>query len=174
MAAEPKPIMAISEWPTNGHLIADCARLGYLQADKPTLDPTYGLGIFWSVWRPAELTASDLDPAKSPSGVGVDARHLPYADRSFFQVVIDGPYKLNGTPSAGIDERYGVHESTHWRDRQELLGDMLAEGYGSWGMGVCCSSVRTRCAPGGSGGRRTSLPPWPRSWAWAWSIGWTS
>lgn len=147
----PGPIMAISRWSTNGHLIADCAKLGYLQAGGRTLDPTFGLGTFWSVWRPDELVAHDLDPAKSPTGKSVDATDLPYPDRSFHNVVLDGPYKLNGTPSAGIDERYGVHETTHWRERLDLLGLMLVEGARVLGDGyllykcqdqVCCGKVR--------------------------------
>lgn len=38
------PVLSIQKWPSNGHLIADCARLGYLHKDWRTLDPTYGFG----------------------------------------------------------------------------------------------------------------------------------
>jgi len=119
-------VLAIDKYPTNGHLIAACAQLGYLREDWRTLDPTYGLGVFWSVWRPTFLVGSDLDPAKSPTGTSVDATALPHADRSFNSVVIDGPYKLNGTPTDS--SRYGVHEPTRWQDRMGLLSRMLAEG----------------------------------------------
>lgn len=123
-----KPVMAIDTYPTNGHLVEACARLGYLRKEWRTLDPTYGLGVFWSVWRPDVLVASDLDPAKSPTGVGVDATALPYPDRSFDCVVIDGPYKLNGTPDEAVDGRYGVHVPARWQDRMSLLARMLQEG----------------------------------------------
>jgi hypothetical protein len=121
-----KPIMAVDTYRTNGALIAACAQLGYLRPEWTTLDPTYGRGTFWTVWKPNTLVAHDLNPALSPTGQSVDATNLPYPDRFFDCVVIDGPYKLNGTPSAG-DERYGVHEVTPWRERLELLGQMLAE-----------------------------------------------
>jgi hypothetical protein len=122
-------VLAIDKWATNAALIADCARLGYLHADWRTLDPTYGYGTFWNDFRPAELDASDLDPAKSPIGYSVDFRALPWPDRYFGSVVFDGPYKLNGNPSDtdGSDERYGVHEYTDWRDRMALLRAGVAE-----------------------------------------------
>lgn len=115
-------VRSIDKWLTNGHLIADCARLGYLRADWRTLDPTYGYGTFWKVWRPDDLTACDLDPLKSEHGP-VDFTHLPWPDRHFDAVVFDPPYKLNGTPtdSAGIDERFGVADATRWQDRMALI-----------------------------------------------------
>lgn len=115
-------ILAIDKWATNADLIADCATLGYL-GDRRTLDPTYGYGTFWQKFRPSDLTASDLDPAKSPIGYSVDFTRLPWEDGEFHDVVFDGPYKLNGNPSDtdGVDERYGVHRYTDWRDRMGLL-----------------------------------------------------
>lgn len=117
------PVVAINKWATNGHLIADCAQLGYLHKNRPTLDPTYGYGTFWTVWQPDQLTASDIDPAKSPIGYSVDFTNLPWPDRAFADSVFDGPYKLNGNPSDtdGVDERYGVHRYTRWQDRVDLL-----------------------------------------------------
>lgn len=63
-------------WPTNADLIADVAKLGYL--DGPVLDTTYGEGTFWKMWRPNDLTACDIDPAKSPIGYSVDFTSLPF------------------------------------------------------------------------------------------------
>ena len=123
----PPPVLSIQKWATNSHLIADCARLGYLRKEWRTMDPTYGEGVFWSVWQPDILIASDLDPAKSPSGTSVDFRKLPYMDRSFEAVVFDPPYKLNGTPTEKIDGRYGVAESTRWQDRMTLMREGVRE-----------------------------------------------
>lgn len=115
------PVLAINKWPTNGHLIADCARLGYLRTEWTTLDPTYGYGTFWNQWKPDTLVACDLDPAKSPIGCSVDFTILDWPDRHFDAVVFDPPYKLNGTPTDAVDERFGVHQPTSWRDRMALI-----------------------------------------------------
>ena len=126
--ADVSPVLAIHRWRDNGALIADCARLGYLRNEWPTLDPTYGYGTFWARWRPRLLVRSDRDPTKSldvPGGQ--DATDLPYPDRSFAVVVIDPPYKLNGTPAPSVDERYGVDVATGWRDRMALIRAMVAE-----------------------------------------------
>jgi hypothetical protein len=123
------PVMAIHNWASNADLIAACARLGYLQPDWVTLDPTYGYGTFWQTWRPNHLTASDLDRDKSPAGFSVDFTELPWDDNTFDAVVFDPPYKLNGNPSDtdGSDERYGVHVYTDWRERMRLIRDGITE-----------------------------------------------
>lgn len=123
------PVMSIGKWATNADLIADCARLGYLRSEWKTLDPTYGYGTFWQKWQPDELVGTDLDPAKSTTGRGVDFTCLPWQAGTFDAVVFDPPYKLNGNPSdtAGMDERYGVHTYTDWRDRMELIRRGLTE-----------------------------------------------
>lgn len=121
-----EPVMAIKNWRSNGHLIADCARLGYLHKEWVTLDPTYGYGTFWTEWRPMQLVACDLNPEKSPIGHAVDFTALPWPDRRFKASVFDPPYKLNGTPSAGrpgdIDERFGVDVGGRdWKARMRLI-----------------------------------------------------
>jgi hypothetical protein len=115
-----QPVMAHGEWLSNGHLIADCARLGYLQPAWRTLDPTYGLGTFWGEWRPDELVKSDLAPMFA-NVHRHDVTALPWKDRAFDCVVLDLPYKLNGTPTQAVDRRYGVHEPARWQDRMGLL-----------------------------------------------------
>lgn len=147
----PTPVMAINDWGTNAELIAACAQLGYLREDWTTLDPTFGHGTFWNAWRPHVLFAHDIRKELSPTGSSVDATNLPYDDQSFACVVIDGPYKLNGTPTVDVDERYGVHEPTRWQDRMNLLRQMMSEGARVLGDGfllfkcqdqVCSGKVR--------------------------------
>lgn len=123
------PVLAYKTWGSNAELIADCARLGYLRGEWRTLDPTYGYGTFWKVWRPAELVGTDLDPRKSQGGQAIDFTNMPWEDRSFDAVVFDPPYKLNGDPSDtdGTDERYGVHVPATWQERMELCRRGITE-----------------------------------------------
>jgi hypothetical protein len=103
------PILAAGTWPTNGHLIADIARLGYLQADWTIWDPTYGHGTWWTQWQPTNghLHRTDIDPAKSPDWPdGLDLTD-PTLDSRWDAITLDPPYKLNGTDQ-GEGGRYGV------------------------------------------------------------------
>lgn len=119
--AEPPPVMAVSNWKTNADLIADVARLGYL--DGTVLDTTYGeAGGFWKVWRPEGLVAADVDPNIEDLDLVADFTCLPFADESFDSVVMDPPYRLNGTPTLGeFDSRYGIGAYTRWQDRMDLI-----------------------------------------------------
>lgn len=115
------PIMAFEPTRTdNAQLMVDCRELGYLSDEDLILDPTWGKGRFWTKWHPKGLIGTDLNPKKSPAGLPIDFTALPYADRLFDAVVFDPPYKLNGTPSEGMDEDYGVDEPTRWQDRMAL------------------------------------------------------
>lgn len=122
-------VLANDYYTDNGELIAAAAQLGYLKRHWRICDPTYGRGTFWSRWRPNELVASDLDPRLSPCGESLDATDLPYDPESFDAVVIDGPYKLNGTPDPIVDSRYGTQIPTRWQERLSLLDRMLIEGF---------------------------------------------
>ena len=53
-------VLAIGARRTNAELIDDCATLGYLRADEPTFDATYGEGAFWTRWEPSALMVADL------------------------------------------------------------------------------------------------------------------
>jgi hypothetical protein len=123
MPEEPQvstPILGATAWPTNAALIADVARLGYLQRDWKVLDPTYGLGSWWKDFRPKRLVKHDLRLD------GVDFRKLPHRDRSFDAVAFDPPYKLNGTPSEP-DERYGADVVDTWQGRLKLIDEGIVE-----------------------------------------------
>lgn len=114
-------VLALSPARTNAELIVHCAALGYLTKDMHVLDPTFGQGRFWRRWRPDHLTACDLDPTKSRVGFPVDFTELPWP-RTFDAVVLDGPYKLNGTGgSHPSDEGYGVANTVTWRARHALI-----------------------------------------------------
>ncbi len=128
MSDQAAPVLAATAWRTNGELIAEVARLGYLQRDWTTLDPTWGRGTWWNEWRPHDLTGHDIDPAKAPDGHSTDFRQLPHPDRAFAAVAYDPPYKLNGTPTHQVDDRYGVAGGyTSAADRHQLILDGLTE-----------------------------------------------
>lgn len=111
-------IKSFGEWETNAELIADAATLWMSQEDT-VLDCTYGLGNFWTEFRPKLLVASDLHPC-GPGVIKADFTKLPFADKSFSHVIYDPPYKLNGTDQ-GEGARYGVDKKMRWQDRIELM-----------------------------------------------------
>jgi hypothetical protein len=116
-------ILAISTARTNAELIVQCHNLGYLGDDMVTLDPTFGLGRFWTLWKPTHLAAYDLEPAKSPTGWPMDFTDLPWRTPTFDAVVFDPPYKLNGTGgSHPSDAGYGVAtRGIRWQERHDLI-----------------------------------------------------
>lgn len=118
-------VLSNYEWKDNAELIADVARLGYL--DGLVLDCTYGEGNFWTKWQPELLIGCDLIESRSPIGQSIDFRDMPWPSRHFDSVVFDPPYKLNGTPDPELDARYGVHIPTRWQDRMQLILDGTAE-----------------------------------------------
>lgn len=129
-------IMAIGEWATNAALIADVARLGYIDETAEVFDATYGQGRWWKLYRPPSLLTNDIDKT-TDAYWNYDVRALPgiWADR-FGTVAFDPPYKLNGTPSGPMDDSYGVGHARSRTERHDLILGGL-EG---------CARV---CAPGG-------------------------
>ncbi len=126
-------ILAITTARNNAELISQCRALSYLRDEWVTLDPTYGYGKFWTLWRPLTLIATDLDPVKSPTDTAVNFTALPFSSCHFDAVVFDPPYKLNGTSTgkgaAACDESYGVNgPAVRWQDRHTLIRDGITEG----------------------------------------------
>lgn len=116
-------IRATRAWPTNAHMIADVAKLGYL--DGAVLDATYGEGNFWTVWRPVSLTTNDL---WKPADHHYDFRAMGFPDHAFHAVVFDPPYKLSGTPALGqFDYRYGTDKAMTFTERMALLREGALE-----------------------------------------------
>jgi hypothetical protein len=112
-------VYAATPWNSNGHLIADVAKFGYLGG--VVVDATYGRGTFWTHHKPDLLAIHDIRVD------GVDFRNLPEATSTVDTVVLDPPYKLNGTPDPIVDERYGTDEATHWRERMCLIFEGITE-----------------------------------------------
>lgn len=118
-----RPVLTITAWPTNAHMVEDCVKLGYLRSEWDILDPTYGRGKWWTRWRPAALVVH------SPS---VDFRSLKYAAGSFDAAVFDPPYVAKGgrrtSGIADFDDRYGLADAPRTpQSVQQLLNAGLSE-----------------------------------------------
>lgn len=126
-------ILAATRWPTNGHLVADCFRLGYLTDADTVIDPTYGRGNWWTIRRPAALTASDINPKKSPTGSAVDFTALPWPADTFDAAAFDPPYKPSSGAKTGLvtfADAYGLDTLPGGRRSepvQQLINDGLSE-----------------------------------------------
>lgn len=122
-------VMAIGTRRNNAELIADGATLGYLRPEWSTVDATYGEGRFWTLWKPTELIACDLHKGHRFHGdqwvQTADFTALPFERRSKAVVVLDPPYKLNGTSTgkgaAQSDYAYGVDRPATWQERHALI-----------------------------------------------------
>jgi hypothetical protein len=118
-------VLAAHRWKNNAEMIADVAKLGYL--DGEVLDCTYGFGGFWKVWRPERLTASDLHTGDGVHVFRDDFTMMPWRDGGFDSVVFDPPYKLKGTSTDDVDECYGIDDYMTPDDRHQLIRDGLDE-----------------------------------------------
>jgi hypothetical protein len=117
------PVPAVHRWPTNGHLIYDAWRLGYVSGH--VYDATPGRS---SLWTQVLRDAPECDAEFSWNWLRDDFRNLPQADNKYDTVLYDPPYKLNGTPAMGeMDERYGIAVPTKEPDRLDLMTAGLAE-----------------------------------------------
>jgi hypothetical protein len=97
------PIPQSVQYGSNADLIATIAPI-YLSGS--VLDVTYGRGGWWRLYRPACLTAHDLELD------GVDFRALPYPSGAFDAVTFDPPYVESGSVAASSRpdflDRYGL------------------------------------------------------------------
>lgn len=115
----------LGAWMSNGDLMAEVARLGYL--DGAVLDATYGRGTFWKSWRPEDLTTNDLYVEGADHAYNYRAFPGEWA-RTFDAVVFDPDYKLNGTPALGeFDERYGIGGDVNREQRYAAILDGAME-----------------------------------------------
>lgn len=126
-SVHPAPIIkAAQHWRTNGELIADVARLGYIRTTDKVLDPTHGKGKWWTEFRPHQLVTHDLAIDQ------VDFRSLPHDDGEFDVVAFDPPYvSAGGRKTTTIDdfyERYGLRDApTSPASLQVMNNDGLTE-----------------------------------------------
>jgi hypothetical protein len=121
-------VRAIGARTANAELMVDCAALGYLNGR--VLDVTYGLGRFWRDFQPEHLATNDLDP-NVWAGNHFDFRSLPFSTGDYDTVVLDPPYKLNGTSTnrgpATSDESYGVQCYMPVAERHQMIRDGITE-----------------------------------------------
>lgn len=119
-------IQAIGGWKTNGEMIADVARLGYIP--EPVIDLTYGAGNFWTEYCPKWLARNDLFK-RELAHTCYDFRHTQLDSGSFATVVFDPPYKLAGTPQSGqMDYAFGTDVVRTRSEILSLLVGGIAEG----------------------------------------------
>lgn len=123
---------------SNADLIAEVARL-WIKDDDLVIDLTYGLGKWWSKFRPQELVTNDLDPRRD-TDYHFDFTDLPWAIRApvFDVVAFDPPYialggrttsTLHKTQGIGMNDRYalyGAPKSPKEQVRQNNLGILNA------------------------------------------------
>jgi hypothetical protein len=110
----------------NGELIAVVEAMGHIVS--PVLDATWGKGVFWTDVKPDVLAGMDSHPTKARDVRG-DYRRPPFRPGTWRTIVLDGDYKLNGTPTPdedGPDERYGAHVPKTWQERQNDMLDGIA------------------------------------------------
>ena len=101
-----REVKAISDATKNAERIEDLRILDYLNDDMRIYDATYGSGRFWAKWRPAGLISGDRH---KNADVIADLGSLPFRPGSLDAVVLDPPYKTNGTGGSHPSDRgYGV------------------------------------------------------------------
>lgn len=121
-------VQSYGDWRNNAELIADVARLGYL--DDYVLDATYGDGKFWTLWQPKVLTRNDLHK-EATFNHAFDFRCLPTDWGDIFDaVVFDPPYKLAGRRDlAKMDAAYGTDKRVNRAETMALIRDGAIECY---------------------------------------------
>jgi len=74
--------------------------------DVHTLDLTYGLGVFWRLFTPSQLTTNDLSEV---ADYRQNFTATDFDDRSFELVVFDPPFTVNGPTKQPHQLRYHSH-----------------------------------------------------------------
>lgn len=110
-------ILAAAKFKSNADLIEKVAELRYLRKQDFTLDPTFGQGNWWKLWRPESLITHTRRTD------GSDFRGLPYPDNHFTAIAYDPPYVCPGgiktSTLKGMHDNYGMNESDGDGDEEE-------------------------------------------------------
>lgn len=125
---EHQPVTAIGDWATNAQMIKAISPLGYL--DGAVLDATFGRGLFWTEWRPSQLTTNDIHPDRGDCSFSVTEPPPSAWISKFDAAVFDPPYRMSGARDLGdFDDRYGL-DMVADRDVPALLEACVV--FGSW------------------------------------------
>jgi hypothetical protein len=118
-------VSAVHPWRTNAELMADVHRLGYINDWDVVLDLTYGVGRFWADYCPPNLMTND----KYAEGALFhdDFRATGFDVEQFDVVVLDPPYKLNGTPHETEFEHYGITTPMKPIERMDMIHQGIKE-----------------------------------------------
>lgn len=130
-----RDVCAVTQWPSNGEMMYDAYRLGYIDLKSKIVDMTYGNGVWWGyleehLGRPiSRLVKHDI------AHDGVDFRvGLPERTGSVKTVLFDPPYvSTGGRDTSTIPDfngRYGVlfSEKTPELNQEKLINPGIAEG----------------------------------------------
>lgn len=133
-ADTPRDICTVTVWPSNGEMMYDLYRIGYLNPRRKVVDMTYGKGVWWNyleeqMGKPlARLVKHDI------ALDGVDFRvGLPEKTGSVGTVLFDPPYVSTGGRDTStlheFNERYGVlySERTPELNQERLINPGIAE-----------------------------------------------
>jgi uncharacterized protein YukE len=102
-------------WRTNADMIADVAKLGYL--DGTVFDATFGEGNFWIKFEPSCLITNDLYK-DADHHVDYTELAVKLGNDQYDSVVFDPDYKMTGTPSSpAMDFAYGTDKPMRYQDR---------------------------------------------------------
>jgi hypothetical protein len=98
-------------------------KLSIIFGDVNTLDLTYGLGVFWRLFTPSQLTTNDLSEEADRHQ---DFTATDFDDRSFELVVFDPPFTANGPTKQPHQLRYHSHRDQegapqNMKDVRQLL-----------------------------------------------------
>lgn len=122
-------ILAAQHWKNNAELIADVAKLGYLGDDDAwVLDPTYGKGNWWKLYRPRNLIAC----SNLVNGGHFDFRRMGFSSSFFDAVAFDPPYVCKGGRKTStlkqMNSAYGLNDAPSTpQELQYLINDGLRE-----------------------------------------------
>ena len=134
----PDLIYSATHWPTNSAMILDVHRLGYLKDTDWILDPTYGRGGWWRLWRPQQLVAETHKD-------GWDFRAMWYGDEAFDAVAFDPPYVSGGGVNTGIPAMHDAYDMNHFTGTKTSMSSQECQDNIDLGMAECFRVVK----PGG-------------------------